>query len=47
MAERQADRIDPMKPTPPSIVDDKEKVIGRLRSVEGYWWAEPVPEEDV
>jgi hypothetical protein len=45
-AERQADRIDPLKPTPPSIVDDKQKVIRRLQSVEGYWWAEPVPEED-
>jgi hypothetical protein len=46
-AERQADRIDPLKPSPPSIVDDKENVIRRLRSVEGYWWAEPLPEEDV
>jgi predicted transcriptional regulator len=46
-AERQADRSDPMKSSPPSIVDDKEKVIRRLRSVEGYWWAEPVPNEDV
>jgi hypothetical protein len=34
-AERQADRSDPMKSSPSSIVDDKEKVIRRLRSVEG------------
>jgi len=46
-AERQADRIDPLNPSPSSIVDDKEKVIRRLRSVEGYYWAEPIPEEDV
>jgi len=46
-AKRQADRIDPLKASPPSIVDEKEKVLGRLRSAEGYWWAEPLPEEDV
>jgi hypothetical protein len=44
-AERQADRIDPLRPNPPSIVDDKEKVIRRLRSVEGHWWL--APEGDV
>jgi hypothetical protein len=44
-AERQADRIDPLKPSPSSIVDDKANVIRRLRSVEGYWWS--APEEDV
>jgi hypothetical protein len=26
-AERQADRIDPLKPSPRSLVDDQEKVI--------------------
>jgi hypothetical protein len=45
-AERQTDRIDPLKPSPPSIVDDKEMVLRRLHSVEGHWWAEPVPEEE-
>jgi hypothetical protein len=34
MAERQADRIDPLKVSPASIVDDKEKVIRRLQSVQ-------------
>jgi len=45
-AERQADRIDPLKPSPPSIVDDKANVIRRLRSVEGHWWAESDAEEE-
>ncbi|SRR6266404_270169 len=45
-AERQADRIDPLKPSPSSIVDDKEKVIRRLHAVQSYWWAEPLPEEN-
>jgi hypothetical protein len=34
-AERQADRIDPLKPSPRCLVDDKEKVIRRLQVVEG------------
>jgi hypothetical protein len=34
-AERQADRIDPLKPSAPSLVDNKEKVIRRLEAVEG------------
>jgi hypothetical protein len=46
-AERQADRIDPLKPTPSSIVDDKARVIRRLHSVEGYWWTQSDPEKDV
>lgn len=45
-AERQADRIDPLKPSPPSLVDDKEKVIRRLQAVEGWWWARNVQEEE-
>ncbi len=45
-AERQADRMDPLKPSPPSIMDDKANVIRRLRSVEGYWWMEPSGDED-
>ena len=45
-AERQADRIDPLKPSPPSLVDDKEKVIRRLQAVEGWWWARNLPEEE-
>ena len=45
-AERQADRIDPLKPSPPSLVDDKEKVIRRLQAVEGWWWASNVSEEE-
>jgi len=45
-AEVQADRLDPLKPTPASILDDREKVIRRLRSAESFWWAEPAPEED-
>ncbi|HET8925248.1 MAG TPA: hypothetical protein VFN26_19860 [Candidatus Acidoferrum sp.] len=36
-AERQADRIDPLKPSPSSIVDDKPEVLRRLRSVERGW----------
>jgi hypothetical protein len=34
-AERQADRIDPLKATPHSIVDDKEEVVRRLQAV--HW----------
>ena len=45
-AERQAVRIDPLKPNPPSLVDDKEKVIRRLQAAEGWWWARNVPEEE-
>jgi hypothetical protein len=45
-AERQADRIDPLKPNPPSLVDDKEKVIRRLQAAEGWWWAKNAPEEE-
>jgi hypothetical protein len=45
-AERQADRIDPSKPSPPSLVDDKERVIRRLQAVEGWWWARNVPEDE-
>ena len=46
-AEWQADRIDPLKPSSLSLVDDKEKVIRRLQEVEGWWWAKNVPEEEV
>jgi hypothetical protein len=35
-AERQADRIDPLKPSPPSLVDDKARVIRRLEAAEGW-----------
>jgi hypothetical protein len=45
-AERQADRIDPLKPSPPSLLDDKEKVIRRLQAAEGWWWAKNLPEEE-
>jgi hypothetical protein len=45
-AERQADRIDPLKPSPPSLVDDKDKVIRRLEAAEGWWWARSAPEEE-
>jgi hypothetical protein len=45
-AERQADRIDPLKPNLPSLVDDKEKVIRRLQAVEGWWWARNALEEE-
>ena len=45
-AERQADRIDPSKLCPPSLVDNKEKVIRRLQAVEGWWWARSAPEEE-
>lgn len=34
-AEREADRLDPLKPTPPSIVDDKAEVLRRLDSA--HW----------
>ena len=36
-AEREADRIDPLKENPQSIVDDKPEVLRRLRSVEQCW----------
>jgi hypothetical protein len=36
-ADRQADRIDPLKENPQSIVDDKPEVLQRLRSVERWW----------
>ena len=36
-AERQADRVDPLKEKPKSIVDDKEEVLRRLRSVQWDW----------
>jgi hypothetical protein len=34
---RQADRIDPTKETPHSVVDDKEDAVRRLRQVERQW----------
>ena len=36
-AELQADRIDPLMASPPSIVDDKEKVVRRLESFHRFW----------
>jgi hypothetical protein len=36
-AELQADRLDPLKEKPNSIVDDKEEVVKRLRKVEWGW----------
>ena len=45
-AERQADRIDPLRPSAPSLVDDKDKVIRRLEAAEGWWWARSAPEEE-
>jgi hypothetical protein len=45
-AARQADRLDPLKPSFSSIVDEKENVIRRLHSAESWWHAEPLPEED-
>jgi hypothetical protein len=45
-AERQADRIDPSKPSPLSLVDDKERVIRRLQAAEGWWWTRNVPEDE-
>ena len=36
-AERQADRIDPLKESPRSIIDDKSEVRRRLRLVERGW----------
>ncbi len=36
-AELQADRLDPLKEKPKSIVDDKEEVAKRLRKVEWGW----------
>ncbi len=43
---KNAECLDPLKPTPASIVDDKEKVLRRLHSAESWWHAEPLPEED-
>jgi hypothetical protein len=45
-AEQQADRIDPLKPSLPSLLDDKEKVIRRLQAVKGWWWTRNSPEEE-
>jgi hypothetical protein len=45
-AAREADRLDPLRPTPASILDDKEKVLRRLHSAESWWHAEPLPDED-
>jgi len=45
-AERQADRIEPLKASPLSLVDDKAKVIRRLEGVEGWWWTRNGPEEE-
>lgn len=36
-AQQQADRIDPLRETPKSIVDDKEEVLRRLHSVQWGW----------
>jgi hypothetical protein len=36
-AEEQADRIDPLKKTPASIIDDKQQVLRRLQSVRWGW----------
>ena len=36
-ADQQADRIDPLKENPRSIVDDKPDVLRRLRSAERWW----------
>ena len=36
-AELQADRIDPLTASSPSIVDDKEKVVRRLESFHRFW----------
>lgn len=36
-AERQADRLDPLKEPPKSIVDDKQEVLRRLHSVRWGW----------
>ncbi len=45
-AEQHADRIDPLKPSLPSLLDDKEKVIRRLQAVKGWWWTRNSPEEE-
>ena len=45
-AEQQADRIDPLKPSLPSLLDDKGKVIRRLEAVEGWSWVGNSPEEE-
>ena len=45
-AESQVDRLDPLRETPKSIVDDREQVIRRLHTAESWWHAEPLPEED-
>lgn len=44
-AQREADRLDPLKSTPASILDEKANVIRRLNAVSSYWWTEPAPEE--
>jgi hypothetical protein len=36
-AEGQADRIDPLKKTPTSIIDDKQQILRRLQSVRWGW----------
>lgn len=36
-AETQADRLDPLKQSPKSIVDDKNEVLKRLHSVRWGW----------
>lgn len=36
-AEGQADRIDPLKKTPASIIDDKQQILRRLQSVRWGW----------
>jgi hypothetical protein len=36
-AQREADRLDPLKPTPASIVDNKEEVVKRLHEVHWGW----------
>jgi hypothetical protein len=36
-ADLQADRLDPLKEPPPSIVDDKQEVLRRIRAVEWGW----------
>jgi hypothetical protein len=36
-AEEQADRIDPLKTTPASIIDDKQQILRRLQSIRWGW----------
>jgi len=42
----QADRIDPLKPSPSSLVDDKETVIRRLEAILQPWWSRNVSEDE-